>query len=212
MDNYQYAFENIGLEPIRGGSVILLAGSPHDGTRDLAFQLLNGIESEGVITITTNKSANDIVADCERNGIAVSSDRTGIVDCLDSDSSNVPARVLTVSSVEDLTGIGMRYSKLYQEFHGSGVEHVRTGLFSVSTLLSLGEFQSVSRFVHTLVGRVGKVDGFGVLLIDPTLHDEQEIGTISQFCTGQIDVELREGERQFRARGLPDQPDGWQSF
>ncbi|MCG1002462.1 hypothetical protein LQ368_03270 [Halobacterium noricense] len=66
----------------------------------------------------------------------------------------------------------MRYSDVYRTFREAGIERVRTGLFSVSTLLSFGDLKTVSRFVHTLVGRIDAVDGIGVFCIDPGMHDE----------------------------------------
>ncbi|GAB3313313.1 hypothetical protein EI982_17475 [Haloplanus rallus] len=205
----EYRFEGLPLDPVRGGTSILVAGPAHGGTRELAYRMLVGGDEEGVIVLTTNTTAADIAAECETVGIEATPDRMGIVDCLDSDESGVPARVLTVSSAQDLTGIGMRYSKLYREFHEEGIEAVRTGLFSISTVLSLTELQTVSRFVHTLVGRVSKVDGLGVFLVDPAMHDERELRTISQFCDGRIDV--REGP-ELRSQGFLDGDSEWIPF
>jgi len=209
MATTEYRFEGLPLDPVRGGTSILVAGPAHGGTKELAYRMLAGDDAEGVIILTTNATAADIAAECETVGIEATPDRVGIVDCLDSDESGVPARVLTVSSAQDLTGIGMRYSTLYREFHEEGVEAVRTGLFSISTVLSLTELQTVSRFVHTLVGRVSKVDGLGVFLVDPAMHDERELRTISQFCDGRIDV--REGP-ELRSQGFLGGAAEWVPF
>jgi hypothetical protein len=119
---------------------------------------------------------------------------------------------MTASSAKDLTGIGMRYSKLYQGFHTEGLTLVRTGLFSISTLLSLTDLQTVSRFLHTLIGRVSKVDGLGVFPIDPAMHDEQVLHTISQFCNDRIDVRESDDGPELRVQGLADQDSDWASF
>ncbi|QKY20122.1 hypothetical protein B4589_006910 [Halolamina sp. CBA1230] len=50
------------------------------------------------------------------------------------------------------------------------------------------------------------LDGLGVLLIDPTIHDDRTVSTLSQFCTGRIDVREGEAGPELRARGLPEQP------
>ena len=204
-----YAFEDLPLDPVKAGTSVLVAGPSHVGTKELAYRMLVGGDDEGVVVLTTNTTAADIAADCEAVGIETTPDRMGIVDCLDSDDSGVPARVLTVSSAQDLTGIGMRYSKLYRDFHEGGVERVRTGLFSISTVLSLTELQTVSRFVHTLVGRVSKVNGLGVFLVDPAMHDERELRTIAQFCDARIDV--REGP-ELRSQGFLDGEAEWIPF
>ncbi|WP_049936517.1 DUF7504 family protein [Haloplanus natans] len=212
MSEPEYAFDGLPLDSVRRGTSILVAGPSHVGTKELAYRMLAGDDDEGVIILTTNTTAADITAECEAVGIEVSPDRMGIVDCLDSDDSGVPARVLTVSSAQDLTGIGMRYSKLYSDFHSEGIESVRTGLFSISTVLSLTELQTVSRFVHTLVGRVSKVGGLGVFLVDPAMHDERELRTISQFCDGRIDVREGEDGPELRSQGFLGGSSTWLSF
>jgi hypothetical protein len=107
----------------------------------------------------------------------------------------------------------MRFSDVYGDFRRSDVDRVRTAICSVSTLLTFSDLKTVSRFVHTLVGRVGQVDGLGVLLVDPSNHDDRAASTLSQFCDGRIDVRADENDTpELRARGLSDQPRGWQSF
>jgi hypothetical protein len=212
MTDDEYAFDGLPLDAVRPGTSILVAGPSHVGTKQLAYRMLAGDNDEGVIILTTNTTAADITADCEAVGIEVNPDRIGIVDCLDSDDSGVPARVLTVSSAQDLTGIGMRYSKLYSDFHSEGVTSVRTGHFSISTVLSLTELQTVSRFVHTLVGRVSKVGGLGVFLVDPAMHDDRELQTISQFCDGRIDVREGSDGPELRSQGFLDQSSTWTQF
>lgn len=212
MTDEDYEFSRLPLTGIRAGTTVLLSGPRHDGARDLGLQLLSGSTGEGAIVVTTNRSAEHIAEDCERVGVHVSDDSTAILDCVGEDDAVVPARVMPVSGPADLTGIGMRFSDVYVDFKNDGIDRVRTGLFSLSTLLSFGDLQTVSRFVHTLVGRIDSVDGLGVFLIDPASHDEQAIRTLSQFCGGRIEVRDADGVPELRCRGLPDQPDGWLPF
>ena len=212
MNEDAYGFDGLPIDPVRRGTSILVAGPSHAGTRELAYRMLAGDADGGVIILTTNTTAADVAAECETVGIEVSSDRMGIVDCLDADSSGVPARVLTVSSAQDLTGIGMRYSKLYSDFHSEGVDSIRTGLFSISTVLSLTELRTVSRFTHTLTGRVAASDGFVVLVVDPAATDEREVSTLTQFCDGRIDLRNEGDGPELRIKGFPDQPSGWVDF
>ena len=204
-----YDFPGLPLEGIRPGTTVLLTGSPHDGTREFGLRMLAGGVGEGAILITTNQRASRIADDCERVGTDVEGDRTAILDCVGDDDPSVPARVLPVSGPSDLTGIGMRFSDVCIDFRGDDVERVRTGLFSLSTLLSFDDLRTVSRFVHTLVGRIDSVDGLGVFLLDPASHDERAVRTLTQFCAGHIEVRESDDITEFRARGLPEQPDGW---
>ena len=207
-----YAFEGVPIEPIRPGSTVLLAGPAHSGGRELGLRMLAGQSGQGAIVVTTNRRSRRIAADCERVGLRLTADSTAILDCVGDEDTDVPARVLPVSGPSDLTGIGMRYSDVHRSFARSGIDRVRTGLFSLSTLLSFGDLQTVSRFVHTLVGRIDALDGLGVLLIDPSIHDDRTVSTLSQFCAGRIDVREGGDGSELRARGLPEQPREWRSF
>lgn len=204
-----YEFPDLPLNPIRSGTTVLVAGPSHAGARTLGLKMLAGSGDEGTTIVTTNQRAVRIVDDCEQVGIEVRSDNSAIIDCVGDEDASVPARLLEVSSPSDLTGIGMRFSDVATQFKREGVDRIRTGIFSLSTLLTLGDLKTVSRFVHTLVGRIDVIDGFGVLLIDPSNHDDRAIGTLSQFCTGRIDVRRNEGGAELRAGGLNEQPRGW---
>lgn len=207
-----YEIDKIPLGGIRPGTTILVAGPRHAGARNLGLRMLSGRTGEGVILITTNQRAARIADECSRIGVQVASDRTAIIDCVGDQASDLPARILPVSSPSDLTGIGMRYSDVYSEFKMADISKVRTGLFSISTLLSFSDLKTVSRFVHTLVGRIDSVDGLGMVLMDPENHDARTVSTISQFCGGRIDVRETEESLEFRASGLERPPREWISF
>ncbi|GGL24298.1 hypothetical protein GCM10009037_04740 [Halarchaeum grantii] len=207
-----YGFEGLPLADVEAGSSVLIAGPPHGGARTLALRMLAGAAEEGTVVVTTNRRAGRLAGDCERAGIAMDAERTAIIDCVGGEDADVSARVLPVSGPSDLTGIGMRFSDVHRSFERAGVDGVRTGVCSLSTLLSFGELQSVSRFVHTLVGRVDSVDGLGVFLVDPAMHDERALSTLSQFCSGRIDVREGEDGAEFRVRGLSGQSREWVGF
>lgn len=212
MSDGEYGFENLPLTDIEQGTTVLVTGPTHDGARDLGLRLLAGGPDEGVILVTTNQRARRIARECTRAGITLVTDRTAILDCVGDENQGVRARVLQVSGPSDLTGIGMRYADVCQQFDREGIQRVRTGLCSVSTLLSFGDLKTVSRFVHTLVGRIDSVDGIGTLLIDPSMHDDRTVSTLSQFCSGRIDVRRSDAGPELRVRGLPGQPRDWTPF
>ena len=206
-----YAVRGLPVDGIPAGTTLLVAGPPHGGARTAALRMLAGEADEGTIVITTNRRAVRIAEDCERAGVAMGADRAAIVDCVGDEDASVPARLLSASGPGDLTGIGMRFSDVYMDFKEEGITRVRTGLISLSTLLTLGDLQTVSRFVHTLVGRIDSVGGLGVLFVDPTNHDEQSVNTIAQFCSGRVDVRENDGS-ELRVGGVPSQDRTWQAF
>ncbi|MDY6817462.1 MAG: hypothetical protein SVG88_02280 [Halobacteriales archaeon] len=212
MSDDSYVFDGLPLDGIRAGSTVLVAGPTHGGMRALGYRMLVGPAGEGAIIVTTNRRASRIVDDSRQAGLEIQEDSTGIVDCVGSEEQRVPARLLSVGGPSDLTGIGMRFSDLYMEFKRAGVNRVRTGLYSVSTLLAYSDLRTVSRFIHTLIGRIDKVDGLGILCIDPSNHDEQAVNTLSQFCTGTITVRETTAGVELRASGLPNQTREWTQF
>jgi hypothetical protein len=207
-----YSFEELPIADIQPGTTVLLTGSTHVGTQELGYRLLAGPAGEGAIVITTDRQADHVAEECQRAGITIAPEQTAILDCVGDAGSDIPARVLPVPGPSDLTGIGMRFSDVYGEFSRSGVDRVRTGFFSVSTLLTIGDLQAVSRFVHTLVGRIDSVGGLGICLLDPSMHEDQTVSTLSQFCGGRIDV--REGDTgpELRARGVAGDSSEWTPF
>jgi len=210
-----YAFDDrILLDPVRPGTTLLIAGPTHGGARELALSMLAAREDEGTVIVTTSEGPDRIVSDCQSLGGSFAPGRVGVVDCVGDDrdpDGSFPARVLAVSGPEDLTGIGIRYSNLYQNLLAEDVTRVRSGVLSVSALLTPGEIQAVSRFVHTLVGRIDAVDGLGVMLIDPTTQDERTVRTIAQFCGGRVDVRDENGP-ELRVRGFGSGPREWTAF
>lgn len=209
-----YRFAGLPLEPIPAGRNVLVAGPPHVGARTLILRMIAGSLAldEGAILITTDMEGGDTLEDCRRLG-STDDDRIGLVDCVggDDESDAGSARLLQVSGPDDLTGIGMRYSKLCSDFDAEGIGRIRMGLSSVSTLLSFGDVQRISRFVHTLAGRNASIGGLGAFLLDPETQDERTVRTIAHFCDGRIQVREGEANPELRVRGIPG-PREWTPF
>ena len=197
-----YEITGLPVDEIDPGRTVIVAGPTHGGARTAALRLLAGPPDEGVIVITTNERAPRMAEDCQRAGIALDRENVAIIDCVGDAESGIPTRLFTVPDPSDLTGIGMRFSDVYSQFDIEGIVRVRTGLLSLSTLLTLGDLPRISRFVHTLTGRIDSVGGLGVLFVDPSNHDERAVNTVAQFCSGRIDVREGEAGPELRVGGL----------
>ncbi|WP_276300838.1 RAD55 family ATPase [Halorussus lipolyticus] len=213
----RYEFDDdLPIEGVEPGTNLLVSGATMAGTRDLALRLVTaGNErDEGMVLVTTNKGGEKVLSECDRLCGGVERDRFGIVDCVSKQHGRerFSERIETVSSPGDLTGIGIEFSGLYQTIHRASAERVRAGLYSLSTLLMYSEFQTVSRFVHTVSGRIAATDGLGVFLIDPSTQDERVVSTMTQLCDGRIDVRERDGDRELRVRGLSGHSREWTEF
>lgn len=208
----RYAFPGLPLAPVRAGRTVLVEGTTIDGVGDFLLRATDPADGEGAILVSTNTAGRRLLDDRRDAGCETASDgRVRVVDCVslqqgaDVDESAVKG----VSSPADLTGIGMRTTGFYRGLGEAGIERVRVGLLSVSTLLMYADLRRVSRFVHVLTGRIAATDGLGMLALDRGAHEEQTVSTIQQLCDGRVEVRTGDGGREVRVGGLPDQPEGW---
>lgn len=208
---------SLPIREVETGTNLLVAGPAMSGARDLALRLVTAgnDRGEGAVLVTTNKGGEKLLSECAGLCGELRRSSFGVVDCVSKQlgRERFADRIEPVSSPGDLTGIGIEFSGLYQTVYRETTERVRAGLFSLSTLLMYAEFRTVSRFVHTVCGRISATDGLGVFLIDPSTQDERVVSTITQLCDGRVDVRGREdGGGELRVRGLEDQPYGWMDF
>ncbi|WP_134669130.1 DUF7504 family protein [Halorussus marinus] len=207
---------DLPLAAVDPGTNILVAGSTMGGARDLALRLVTrgNDAAEGMLMVSTNRHCEKLLGDCDRLCPDLDRSKFGLLDCLSDQHGpkDLPVRMATVSNPSDLTGIGIEFSGLYESLYQEATDRVRAGLYSVSTLLMYSDLQTVSRFVHTLGGRIAASDGLGVFLIDSTTQDERVVNTITQLCDGRIDVRETDGTSELRVRGLGGQPATWTEF
>jgi hypothetical protein len=211
----KYEFDDaLPLEPIAAGTNLLVTGSSLAGTRDLAMRLLACRSSEGLLLLSTDMRGGDAIDQLEANGGEYVTSRMAVVDCMQDSVDDDARNIHAVTAPNDLTGIGIVFSGLYEDLYGAGIERVRTGLCTLDPLLMYTEkVQPLYRFLHTMTGRIRTANGLGVSVMDPEAQDETTVRTLSQPFDAEIGVREREdGQHQLRIRGLDDQPDGWQAL
>ncbi|WP_424017756.1 DUF7504 family protein [Halorientalis pallida] len=212
----RYQFEELPIESVRPGTNLLVAGPPFAGTKAVALRMLAAGElaDEGLVLVAADDTAETMLEDYTAVGGTFDRGRMAVIECGSPGGDSDDENVRTVRSPSDLTGIGIEFSSLYEGLYTEGVERVRIGLFSISTLLMYAdELQPVYRFLHTITGRVRSAEGLATCVIDPTAQDEQTISSVEQTFDGRVDVrQTDDGDHQLRVRGLPDQPDGWRTF
>jgi len=214
----RYAFgESLPIAPVDPGSTVFVAGPAMSPAEDLATTMVaDGCHGEeGSLFISTNTTCERLLDGCRRTHPDLDASRVGVIDCtgqVSGDRSH-EAEVKYISTQSDLTGIGMKFSALYESLYMASGGPVRAGLVTLSSLSMYSDLRTLYQFVQTLSARIDSAGGLGVFAIDPTTHDEQSINTLSQVADGRIDVrEADDADGQLRVRGLPDQPDGWQPF
>lgn len=219
MPDYEFA-DGVPVNPIAHGSTVLVAGPALSRTEALARSMVadSTDAGEGGLFISTNKTCKKLLTACRGTHPALDATKVGIIDCSGQEmsKSGLDARVKYVSTQSDLTGIGMKFSALYESLYaGARGGRVRTGLISLSSLAMYVDLRTLFQFVQTLSGRIDSADGLGVFALDPTTHDTKTVNTLSQAADGRIEVREPEGsdvDGELRIRGLPDQPSGWQPF
>jgi hypothetical protein len=216
----QYAFaDGVPLEPVEPGSTLLVAGPALSGADDLALSMVaDGADAgEGTLFISTNMTYEKLLDACGHTNPSVVASRTGVIDCTGQGPGGrrSETEVKFISTQSDLTGIGMKFSALYETLYAAGANNcVRTGLVSLSSLSMYVDMRALYQFTQTLSGRIDSADGLGVFAIDPTTHDTATVNTLGQTADGRVEVREAEGDAdgELRVRGLPDQPEGWQPF
>ena len=216
-----YTFpEWIPIEPISPGSTVIVAGPAFSNAEELVEGMVAGgtAHGEGALFIATNETCRKLVSSLGRTATDLDRSRLGVIDCSGQDIGNgsTDVTVKYVSTQSDLTGIGMKFSALYESLYGSASGgRVRTGLISLSSLSMYVDLRKLFQFAQTLSGRIDSAGGLGAFTIDPTTHDTKTVNTLSQVADGRIEVrepEVDGADGELRIRGLSGQPSGWQPF
>lgn len=160
------------------GSNILLSGPPMSGVSTIVKYIsLDALKrKEAVIYISTKETGERVQKwFSERTEI----DGLGIVDCISKSlrlKTNIEDNksIKFVSSSVDLTGISVKYSNLLERFWNvEEYREIRIVIDSLSTLLMYSNVQTVFRFLHILTGRIKKIEGYGLFILDGNPEDPQ---------------------------------------
>jgi len=179
---------------VEQGSNLLLSGPALTGKKQLAFDILaSGVrDGEGAIVVSNTDGAKRVFEAFEER-IDYTERPVAVVDCVTRQQGVSEARddaqVRYTSSPVDMTGVGIKFSELLEEFYErQGVERNRVFLDSLSTLLMYSDLQTVFRFLHVFTGRVQSVDGLGLYAIDSSAHDDKTMNTLKQLFDGVIET------------------------
>jgi hypothetical protein len=213
--------DHLPIEPIAPGSTVLVAGPAFSHAEDVARSMVASATDfdERALFISTNQTCEKFLAACRQSHPAFDDSRVAVIDCSGQEIGQSPLdiQVKYVSTQSDLTGIGMKFSALYQSLYADAVDgRVRTGLLSLSSLAMYVDLRRLFQFAQTLSGRIDSAGGLSVFGLDPSTHDTKTVNTLSQVADGRIEVrepaESVEADGELRIQGLRGQPEGWQPF
>ena len=181
-------------EEVDSGTNLLLTGPPLTGKRSMMMDVLAAgtDRGDGAIVVTTKDGADRVLKDYEKR-TPYGGKPVAVVDCVTRQQGVSEARdeaqVRYTSSPVDMTGVGIKFSELLEEFYErQAIERNRVFLDSLSTLLMYSDLQTVFRFLHVFTGRVQSVDGLGLYAIDSTAHDDKTMNTLKQLFDGVIET------------------------
>ncbi len=209
-----YGFGDLPLDPVDPGTTLLVTGPSIGGMRELCMELL-GSDDDGVLLVSADLDGPNAIDAYERLNGRFDPARMAVVDCTQHGETDATRNVCAVGTPSDLTGIGMHYSRLYEELAGAGFEQIRTGLYTLTTILPyVDEIQPVYRFLHSVTGRIRSAGGFGAVAMDPKTQDERVLGSLAQPFDGQLELRRNEdvGTCEIRLRGLPGHENDWRPY
>jgi len=212
----EFELTDTPLNPVEGGTSLLVTGSRDDGLGAFVHRLLSADENEGVVGIAADESGRTFRRTHRRESGGSRRPSIGVVDCY-SDPGGRTDDETVLADPDDLTAVNMQFSSLCDELEFDGVEGVRSGLVTVSPLCAACEgMRDVYRFVSNVTSRNRRSDGLFVCAIDPDadtgeFNDGQNIAEgLSRAFSGRVDLRRDGRQSEVRVEGLDDQPSGWQ--
>ena len=204
------------------GTNFLILAPPMSLAEDLAYSLTRPLTGEYAIVLSTNDRAAEVVDAFK----VIGGDKryVGTIDAIT--KSSTPGitdtnRLMFVASPTDLTGIGIKFSKMVELIFDGDFSDGESGLFpppvrfcvnSVSTLLMYRKLEVLYQFLHVLTSKLKKIDGVGFYLLNKESFDEKTVSLIKQLMTGVIEVKVEQNVQYLRIQGIKSLSSDWLKF
>jgi KaiC/GvpD/RAD55 family RecA-like ATPase len=221
MSDYTFGIKELdnAIEGIRKGSNIMLIGPPMSGKEVILNHLMyHGAarNDNAVITVTTNRSATQILEWFEENKLVLPLSRIGIIDCVTKSLGGAVIEnenIKIAGSPVDLTGIGVRIGQFFDDFFmKKNILKVQLHINSLSTILMYSNIQTVFRFIHVFTGRIKAKGALGIFVIESNIHDERVITTLKQLFDCMIEIKSENDKNFIRIVGLSSKPTLWLEY
>ena len=204
------------------GTNYLILAPPMSLAEELAYSLTRPLIGEYAIVLSTNDRAAEVVDAFKVMG--VDKRYVGTIDAITKSSTPGIAdtnRLMFVASPTDLTGIGIKFSKMVELIFDGDFSDGESGLFpppvrfcvnSVSTLLMYRKLEILYQFLHVLTSKLKKIDGVGFYLLNKESFDEKTVSLIKQLMTGVIEVKVEQNVQYLRIQGIKSLSSDWLKF
>ncbi|WP_298666476.1 hypothetical protein [uncultured Methanofollis sp.] len=181
---------------IRPPSNILLLAPPFCDAERLAYTLVRPSDNDHTIVISTDEDAPTVYA-------SFAGGKVWVLDCITKSMDPAVADtegVKYVGSPADLTGLGIKFTKILDSVQKSGEAEdaapgqVRVCVNSLSSFLIYTKLEAIYRFYHIFSARIRRMNGIGIYILNPGSVDEKTISTLKQLMTGILKVETCDGD------------------
>jgi len=204
------------------GMNFLVMAPPMGLGRDLLYALTKPLDEEYAVVVSTNERASEVIDAFRRAG----SDKkyVGTIDAITKGSTpgvGDTNRQMFVASPTDLTGIGIKLSRMIELiFNGEFSEEenklfpppIRFCVNSLSTFLMYRRLDVLYQFLRALTSKVKKTDGVGFYLISNESFDVKTIALLEQLMDGVIEVKTEGDLPRLCVRGKDNIASGWFPF
>lgn len=188
----------------RRGAIILVLGPPMGGKRDICRNFIaRGLRlGDGCIVSCTNATAEQeheefkriLGSDADK---FLSEGRLAYID-LFSATIGLPLEekqyIKRIPSASDLTSYNVALRELLLSMQRKELK-MRLVFDSVSTLLLYNPFQTVSRFLHILFGKLRAMKVTSLFLLEEEAHERKVVVTIMGMCNGVLKVKSENEKR-----------------
>lgn len=195
------ALGELDLPAVEAGETYLVTGPSRLAGR-LARRLTLADPADGALLVSTTTAGSWLAAEVGERFPVFDRRRLGIIDASgrrDAESAG-EAAIERAPGTADLTGISIGLARLDAALRTRGVDRIRTCLDSLSMLLYTN-FETMTRLVHVMSGRVAATEGFGAFVLDAGMHDEQVAYTFAAMTDGRIEVAPGENGQRVRIGG-----------
>lgn len=201
---------------VESGTNILVRGPSGSGAREIALRLTETepYRNEGVLLLSADIAGRTLLDRATEVSETLEPERVAVVDCTGSEDQQhrFEYRGDHIDGPGDIMAIEMAVGTLYETLRESGFERVRIGVFSVSALLAHAPLRTVSRFVHTLTGRIVATGDLGVFYVDSS-RDDVAVEVIERFCDRTVEVrQSADGAVELRTARLGSEMGEWRSL
>lgn len=177
-----------------GATNVLLEEPSIGGSRDVCTSLLVDASAPNVLFVSFTRQASACVEQLDGKSV----DNVGVITVGDGSAAVEDETVTTetVSTPNDLTGLGITIGQFLSEFDG----RVLVCFDSLTSMLQYVDVPTTYEFLHAISGQIHAAGARAHFHIDPNAHSDQDVSALASLFDAR--VSLGDGEPDIQSREL----------